>query len=71
MQSFTDQNSRIEEAAYKLYVQRGRVDGNDLNDWFEAEKLTKGQSSSNPAKVVSKPKTAALKSDKRRKKESK
>ena len=32
----TDQRS-IKEAAYELYVQRGRLDGDDLSDWFQAE----------------------------------
>lgn len=25
--------------AYDLYEQRGRVDGYDLEDWFEAERI--------------------------------
>ena len=29
--------SRIRELAYQLYVQRGYVDGHDLEDWLEAE----------------------------------
>ena len=27
----------IAELAYQLYEQRGRVDGHDREDWFEAE----------------------------------
>ena len=27
----------IAELAYQLYEQRGRQDGHDLEDWFEAE----------------------------------
>jgi hypothetical protein len=27
------------ELAYKLYEERGRVDGNDLKDWLEAETI--------------------------------
>ena len=32
---------RIQRKAYELYEKRGRVDGNDLSDWFEAERLVK------------------------------
>jgi len=28
---------RIERRAYELYVERGREDGKDLQDWFAAE----------------------------------
>jgi Protein of unknown function (DUF2934) len=28
----------IQTRAYELYVVRGRTDGQDLNDWFQAEK---------------------------------
>jgi hypothetical protein len=30
-------HAQIEEYAYRLYVERGRVDGSDLDDWFTAE----------------------------------
>lgn len=30
---------RIAEKAYELWEQRGRQDGNDLRDWFDAEEL--------------------------------
>lgn len=29
----------IERVAYELYERRGRVDGYDQQDWFEAEQL--------------------------------
>ena len=29
----------VAEVAYVLYVQRGRMDGYDRQDWFEAEKI--------------------------------
>jgi hypothetical protein len=29
----------IREQAFKLYEERGRVDGYDLQDWFEAESI--------------------------------
>ena len=28
---------KIQERAYEIYVQRGRIDGYDLADWFQAE----------------------------------
>lgn len=32
-------DSQIQELAYKLFEERGRVDGNDQQDWFEAESI--------------------------------
>jgi hypothetical protein len=32
-------DTQIQELAYKLYEERGRVDGGDLQDWFEAESI--------------------------------
>jgi hypothetical protein len=32
-------DSQIREFAYKLYEERRRVDGYDLQDWFEAESV--------------------------------
>jgi hypothetical protein len=36
--------TRIAEVAYELYEQRGRKDGHDLEDWFNAERqlMTQG-----------------------------
>lgn len=31
--------SNIRELAYRLYEQRGRLDGRDLEDWLEAEAI--------------------------------
>jgi len=31
--------ARIAYKAYELWEQRGRQDGNDLGDWFEAEAI--------------------------------
>jgi hypothetical protein len=28
---------RIQQRAYELYEQRGRTDGHELEDWFQAE----------------------------------
>ena len=39
MQYSADRHRSIEEAAYLLYVQKGRLDGDDLSDWFQAEKV--------------------------------
>lgn len=30
-------HAQIEEHAYRRYLERGRVDGSDLHDWFAAE----------------------------------
>lgn len=32
---------KIQQIAYSLYEQRGRTDGNDLDDWFKAEEIVK------------------------------
>jgi DUF2934 family protein len=56
MHAFVDTQSRavsdadrtlVAELAYGLYEQRGRKDGHDLEDWFEAERyiMTQGRSS--------------------------
>jgi hypothetical protein len=36
-----DLQTRIRDVAYQLYVQRGCVDGHDLEDWFEAESIVR------------------------------
>ena len=33
---------QIQQRAYELYEQRGRTDGHDLDDWFQAEGEIKG-----------------------------
>lgn len=35
-----DTQTRIEKLAYELYLQRGRGDGYDKQDWLEAERMT-------------------------------
>ena len=35
---------RIRRRAYELYEQRGRVDGNDLEDWLQAKEEVTGKS---------------------------
>ena len=35
---FEDLGSRLAERAYELYVQRGKEDGHDIEDWLEAER---------------------------------
>ena len=35
---------RVEEKAYELYERRGYTNGNDLADWFEAERIVKSES---------------------------
>jgi hypothetical protein len=36
-------HNRIAMAAYKLYERRGRIDGQDLEDWFKAEAIINGR----------------------------
>lgn len=38
-QGVETQESRIRELAFRLYEQRGRGDGYDLQDWLEAEAI--------------------------------
>jgi hypothetical protein len=33
----------IAKIAYDLYVQRGKTDGHDLDDWLQAKKIVAGQ----------------------------
>jgi hypothetical protein len=33
------QTEKIRELAYQLYVERGSVEGNDVEDWLEAESI--------------------------------
>jgi hypothetical protein len=39
--SFRDRalSERIAQKAYELYLKRGQIDGYDVQDWLEAEKL--------------------------------
>jgi DUF2934 family protein len=37
-----DIRSRIEVLAYDLYLRRGSNHGDDVSDWLEAERLTRG-----------------------------
>ena len=43
----SEDRTRVEELAYALYEQRGRKDGHDLEDWFNAEQriMAHGRSS--------------------------
>ena len=36
-----DYFAMVEKKAYEFYVERGYTDGNDANDWYEAEKFVK------------------------------
>ena len=40
-----DLRDRIATLAYELYLRRGRQDGYDKHDWFEAERITLIQNS--------------------------
>ena len=38
-----DYGNRVAERAYELYLERGRADGRDFDDWLAAEReLTNG-----------------------------
>jgi hypothetical protein len=39
-----EREEQIRRRAYFLYEQRGRVDGNDVDDWLRAEAELKGKS---------------------------
>ena len=64
----TDQYRSIEELAYEFYVKRGRLNGDDLSDWFQAEKTVLKKLSPAVSEGTPKRKTAAPKSDKKQKK---
>jgi hypothetical protein len=36
-----EKEKQIREMAYHLYEQRGKIDGQDLDDWFEAEAIVR------------------------------
>ena len=42
--------TRIAERAYELYMNRGREEGRDLDDWLEAERELTGSASSTEEK---------------------
>lgn len=35
--SAVDKEERIRLRAYELYIERGRLDGHDMDDWLQAE----------------------------------
>ena len=61
----TDQFGSIEKTAYELYVQRGRFDGDDLSDWFLAEKMISEKPSPESGEVEVR-KTTASKSNRKK-----
>ena len=34
-----DRREEIAKVAYELYIQGGRIDGQDVDNWFEAERI--------------------------------
>lgn len=40
----TELEERIRRRAYELYEKRGRVDGNDVEDWLQAKAEVTGKS---------------------------
>jgi len=49
MDKRNDFQDEVEKIAFDLYVQRGMINGQDLDDWFRAEKIVTAQHAS-PAK---------------------
>ena len=39
----TSEEGRIREVAFRLYEQRGYLDGHDVEDWLEAETIIRSQ----------------------------
>jgi hypothetical protein len=37
-----EEQTRIEQVAYGIYVERGRIDGRALDDWLEVESIVWG-----------------------------
>ena len=42
----------VARVAYALYERRGRVDGHDLDDWLEAERIVQRQSRTDALSLV-------------------
>ncbi len=40
-----DLGSMVQKKAYELYVKRGKRPGHELDDWLEAERLTRQKAS--------------------------
>jgi hypothetical protein len=43
MSNSSDLHGEVAKTAYDIYVKRGMIDGNDLEDWLKAEKIVMGQ----------------------------
>lgn len=41
MNELTNFYDKVEKVAYELYEKRGRVHGQDMEDWFKAEMIVK------------------------------
>jgi hypothetical protein len=48
-----DIEERVRERAYRLYEQRGRIDGLALDDWLQAEREILGAQKQRKAKAAS------------------
>jgi len=46
MDKRNDFQGEVEKIAFDLYVQRGMINGHDLDDWFRAEKIVTAQHAS-------------------------
>jgi hypothetical protein len=55
-----DTHDKIAEKAYYNYLKKGSKDGDDLNDWLEAEKeIKKGKSTAKKPRKTIKPAATA------------
>ena len=43
-------HEEVARVAYELYVERGRVDGGDLDDWLKAEAIVRCQENGQPVR---------------------
>ena len=41
--NFEDYICKVEKKAYELYEKRGRAQGSDWEDWFQAEKIVEDE----------------------------
>jgi hypothetical protein len=46
------EREKIAEKAYRKYIERGRLNGFDQQDWLEAEQEMKGAKKKTPAKTA-------------------
>lgn len=52
-------NEQIKKLAYELYEESGRLEGRDLDNWIEAERIVAGRSELQESETESKKRAAA------------